>query len=393
MPTARARPVHLPNILLGIVVPSRKDHAMPTFRREPLETQVANHLKDRIRAGEIQGELEGEPALAAQLGVSRGVLRAALAMLAGEGWLEEGGQGRPRKVASRSQASMEGGLRIGLLLELPLNEEVAFIQYLYLSIMQELERAGHAYVVITCSKSPKSKRLDRKRIRKKIETTHADAWIVGSVDRDMLEWLAKRQEPVLALGGRCEGLPVACCYADLTAPMSEAVDALANAGHTRCVMIAASWRRKPEPGPTPAAFIRRMTERAGGVSLSFHLPEWDDTPEGLERILESLFRVTPPTAIITLDPSHCVAVLMFLGNRGLSVPRDVSIICTCPDPYLAFSTTKLSYFDWPLDQQVKHTLKWIGEVSRGHQTRGIKVLHARFVRGGGIGLRKKSAMV
>ncbi|MCU0749196.1 MAG: substrate-binding domain-containing protein [Akkermansiaceae bacterium] len=383
--------VHFPNILLGIVAPSRHSFVMHTFRRESLETQVANHLKDRIRAGEIQGELEGEPALAAQLGVSRGVLRAALAMLSGEGWLEEGGQGRPRKVANRSQSPMEGSLRIGLLLELPLNEEVAFIQYLYLSIMQELERAGHVYAVITCSTSPKSKRLDRKRIRKKIDTTQVDAWIVGSVDRDMLEWLSERPEPVLALGGRCEGLSVACCYADLTAPMCETVDALVNAGHTRCVMIAANWRRKPKPGPTPAAFIRRMTERAGDVSLSFHLPEWDDTPEGLERILESLFRVTPPTAIITLDPSHCVAVLMFLGNRGLSVPRDVSVICTCPDPYLAFSSTKLSYFDWPLDQQVKHTLKWIGEVSRGQQTRGIKVLHARLIRGGGIGLRKRSA--
>lgn len=360
---------------------------MNSFRREPLEVQVANYLKDRIREGEIQGALEGESALSARLGVSRTVVRAALAVLAAEGWLEEGGRGRARTVINRTNGQPKQNLRVGVLLEHSLGEEPNFIQYLYLSIMQELERAGYTYVALSCSAGPGS-RFNRKRIVDKIEASRVDAWIVGAVDRELLEWMSQRKVPVLALGGRCEGLPIASCYADLTAPMVETVDALVDAGHARCVMLAPTWRRKPVPGPTPAAFIRRMNERVGEVSSSYNLPDWDDSPEGLERILESLFRVTPPTAIITLDPSHCVAALMFLGNLGLAVPRDVSLICTCPDPYLTFSSAKISHFEWPLDQQVRYVLKWIGDVKRGQLKLGVKVLHAKLIQHGGVALHK-----
>jgi DNA-binding FadR family transcriptional regulator len=61
-----------------------------TVQRNPLATQTADVLLDRIRSGEwpLGHKLPGETTLAAQLGIGRSTLREAIRALAGKGVLE-----------------------------------------------------------------------------------------------------------------------------------------------------------------------------------------------------------------------------------------------------------------------------------------------------------------
>jgi hypothetical protein len=50
------------------------------------------------------------------------------------------------------------------------------------------------------------------------------------------------------------------------------------------------------------------------------LPDWEESPEGFERCLDSLFGSTPPTALILDEPFLFNAVFHYLAQRGLRVP-------------------------------------------------------------------------
>ncbi|MEO5712904.1 MAG: substrate-binding domain-containing protein [Luteolibacter sp.] len=66
---------------------------------------------------------------------------------------------------------------------------------------------------------------------------------------------------------------------------------------------------------------------SGGVKPGeYHTPDWEETPKGLVKLLESLFQVTPPTALICTDQITTSATLAFLTRRGTDIPREVSVV-------------------------------------------------------------------
>ena len=73
--------------------------------RGPLQRQVEDQLRAAIRSGRlVAGErLPSSRALAADLGVSRGVVSDAYAQLAAEGWLLVAPRSGPRVAASQAQ--------------------------------------------------------------------------------------------------------------------------------------------------------------------------------------------------------------------------------------------------------------------------------------------------
>jgi DNA-binding GntR family transcriptional regulator len=76
--------------------------------------QVAAHLREGLLAGRWSGEMPGVPTLAAELGIDRKTVDAALRQLDGEGLLVPQGAGRRRRIVLPTGKPIAPPLRIGL---------------------------------------------------------------------------------------------------------------------------------------------------------------------------------------------------------------------------------------------------------------------------------------
>ena len=179
-------------------------------------------------------------------------------------------------------------------------------------------------------------------------------------------------------------MPIAGAGPDKLPALAAAMRHLIGLGHRRIVLLTRRERRVPNPGPSERAFLDALT--AHGIPAGdFNLPDWEETREGFQELLGSLFRVTPPTALIIQEAPFFVATLQFLGARGIRVPEEVSLVCTDPDPAFAWCTPPIAQIRWDTRLAVRRIVRWAANVSRGRrdvqQTSGA----AEFVEGGTTG--------
>ncbi|MES2660959.1 MAG: substrate-binding domain-containing protein [Verrucomicrobiota bacterium] len=361
---------------------------MKPIRRQSLVEQTVAHLREGFGSGQWSGQLPGVLSLASELGVSKDTLRDALQQLEDEGLVKSCGAGKRREIVSRRTGkSFRKVLRIGIFLSEPLEGDNAQAQHQLLSIKRVIQEAGHACFFASETLSQLGYKCSR--VARVVKAANADAWVVSSGSSDVLEWFAAQPLPVCAFGGRAKGLPLASSTTDAGNSMGEIIRNFAGHGHRRIVLICPfSWRR-PTLGPAVTAFLAAL--ETSGISVSdYNVPHWDESAEGLERLLESLFRVTPPTALLLIEPLHCAAVLGFLAQRGIQVPRDLSLACLVPDPVFAWRRPPLAQFIMPLQEHVHRIARWVDAVSCGMIDLEQKSFIPTFDPGGTIAAARKS---
>jgi DNA-binding LacI/PurR family transcriptional regulator len=226
------------------------------------------------------------------------------------------------------------------------------------------------------------------RIRRMVETTEADAWVVCSAPREVLEWFAAQHLPAFAFFGQRRGLPIAAVGPDKAPAMIAATRALIKLGHRSIVMLTRRAVRLPEPGAVVQAFLDELD--AHGITPSaYHLPDWEENPEAFYERLESLFQITPPTALIIEEAPLYVAALQFCSSRGLRVPEDVSLVCDDPSPTFEWSRPAVAHIRWETGPVVRRIVRWAANVSQGKRDLRQTLTKAEFVAGGTIGPVKK----
>jgi DNA-binding LacI/PurR family transcriptional regulator len=222
------------------------------------------------------------------------------------------------------------------------------------------------------------------RVRKLVEESQADAWVVVAGSSAVLECFSSESLPVFALFGRHEGLPIAAAMPNRVPPYVAAARRRVGLGHRRISILARRIRRLPEPGRVEKAFLEEL--KALGIQTGgFSLPEWDDTREGFEQLLNNLFRVTPPTALIAQEAFLFNAAHHFLSQRGLRIPQDVSLLCADSEPSLGWCIPPISHFRWESRPLVQRIVRWVANVSRGKTDLRQTLTPAEFVLGGTIG--------
>lgn len=360
---------------------------MKPLRRLPLAEQTAAHLIEAMRAGRWGDSLPGVNALANAFNVSRETVRAALKLLESNGSLIPGGPGRSRVIATEIPiVPVQRKLRVAILLHGPLSEENAEMQRTMLRLQHAIDSAGHACFFADGYQA--RLRHDPKKIAQLVRDTPADAWVVFAGAGQTLQWFASQPIPAIAFGGRCIGVPIASVGTDTTRALSEAVRELASLGHRRIVLICPQNWRKPAPGRIAQTFVSRLAE-CEITSDEYNLPDWEETPEGLQTLLNSLFHITPPTALFVVEPAHAVAVLGFFGQRGLRVGRDVSLVCMMSDPAFAWRRPAITHFEGKTEPLVRRIVRWVEAVARGCANREQKDFPVDFIRGGTIGPVRK----
>ncbi|MES2919978.1 MAG: substrate-binding domain-containing protein [Verrucomicrobiota bacterium] len=357
------------------------------LRRQPLVEQTAAHLRAGLQSGRWVGHLPGVPQLVKELVVSNHVIRAALGVLEKEGWIEDCGVGRRRRIVPQPHATpVHRTLRIGIMLYVPLVEDDVPTISILLNVRHEIERAGHICVFSDQCLTQMKDNLTR--ISRCVKTASADAWIVFGGSRPVLEWFAAQPFPVFAYGGRFHNLPVASSATRGAPAIESAVNALVEHGHRRIVLLAETILRKPTPIPSLENYLSFLEAR--GISATdYNLPHFENTVAGLESCLRGLFHITPPTALIVHHASQCVAVFSFLARRGLQVPHDVSVICMSMDLSFSLYVPPLDHFHMPTEKYITRITRWVGGVAKGRPDKDQVIFDAEYVPGGTVGRVKK----
>jgi DNA-binding LacI/PurR family transcriptional regulator len=341
--------------------------------------QVAAHLRQQAIEGQLTGLLPGVKHLATGLGVNHKTVEAALLLLEKEGILEIQGAGRRRRIALPHDEGVPK--RVGFMLY---DAASAQLDYM-INLRHTLQEAGH--VLVIPDKALVDLKMDVKRVAGMVRSTSADAWVISAGSRAVLEWFAAQPEPSFALFGRQQGIRVAGVKPNKPGAYTAAVHRLVELGHRSIVMLCRTESRLPEPGRGPRAFLDALEARSVQTGR-YNLPDWDDTPQGFQAVLESLFRVTPPTALLVDEAFLFAATQQFLARRGIRVPEDVSLICTDADPTFAWCRPTIAHIDWDSRPVVRRVARWAAAISRGREDLKQTLTEATFADGGTVGPAK-----
>ncbi len=339
--------------------------------------QVAEYLRGELRRGIWTGTLPGVNHLAAGLEVNHKTVEAALRMLESEGLLENQGRGVPRRIVPPDGQSTPSMRVCMLIFDAPARHEEFMIELRY-----QLEAAGH--VPFFAEKTLEDLRMDERRVARFVEKTGADAWVLASASLGILKWFVGYEKPAFALFGRRRSLPIAGVGPDHVQAGRLLVRRLAALGHRRIVNLVREHRRLPEPGMPERALLDEM--RAHGLPTgAYNLPDWDDTADGFHRMLDELFRVTPPTALIIGEPPVFHAAKDHLAQRGILAPADISLICEDPDPTFAWCRPTIAHLEWDSRPVVRRVVNWAKNVARGKDDRRQTLTGIKLVEGGTMG--------
>ena len=349
---------------------------MHVFRLLPADEQVAAFLRAELERGLWVERMPGVNWLSAELGVNRRSVEAALRQLEKEGQLKGRGPGHKRRiVAQRGQARP---MRIGFLDY----DQVSLTEGYTIELQHLLMEAGHT--VFFAEKSLTELGMDVPRISRLVQKAKAEAWVVGSGSREVLEWFSTQPMPTFAFFGRRQGLPIAGAGPDKVPAQLEATRHLIALGHRSILFLVRRERRHPVPGLAELAFLDEL--KAHGIPTGrFNLPDWEETVDGFHACLHELFRVTPPTALIIDEPQFFIAAQQFLADRQLRVPQQVSLVCTDFDPAFLWYKPPVSHIRWDSGPVVRRIVRWAATVSRGRPDLRQTLTKAEFIPGGTIG--------
>ncbi len=351
--------------------------AMQGLRILSASEQVAEHLREQISRQIHSGTMPGGERLARELGVGRMTIEAALAQLEEEGLLVAQGVGRRRKIVPPNKLSTPG-LRIGILLYAPEDSKI----YYNVDLQHRLLNAGH--IAGFAPNTLVELGMNTSRIARLVEKTPADAWVVSSGSREVLEWFANHHLPTFAFAGRRRGVRIASIGPDKESAVRVMVQRLVALGHRRIVMISPAVLRKPEPARIPRVFLDAL-ESHGIQHGAYNLPGWDENAEGLQELLARLFQHTPPTALFIVEAATFISVQQHLAQRGILAPRDVSLICDDPDPIFAWCRPTVAHIHWDASPIARRAVRWAANVARGKTDLRCSFTKAEFVEGGTMG--------
>ena len=292
-----------------------------------LAQQVARYLEDDIRRGVLRESLPGERKLVEKLQVSRATIRAATKILR-QKHLIQTSRGSHSRIGARvrQETNRRPDRTIGMILPRPVGE----IQP-YSTLVDSLRALLY----------PNGFRLDTHHhknfyslrpasaLERLVGRYDCDGWILASASRACQMWFCTQGLPTVLTGTAHEGVALPCVDIDMFATSRHAANALLRHGHRRITLLIneSDWagHRRTEEGFLDAIRCH------GGEATGQVLKHRGDIA-GLERLITRILAVrVPPTALFVVNPLHYLSVTAILADRGVKVPRDISLVCRDDD--------------------------------------------------------------
>ena len=252
------------------------------FKTYSIAEQVAAFLRGEILKGRWSGLMPGRDRLTSELGVNGSTLERALKQLEQEGLIQSQGPGKRRKIIATKDPT---ATLILIVLYEPEDEIDLYVHELRRRLLID------NFVTTIAPKSLKELKHDPERVSKMIEGQAADAVIIVSAARPILEKLATLSTPVFALFGRMSNLPIAGSGPDKLPALREAIRHICEKKNQRIVMLMREETLTSTLGTIQLAFLEELKKHDLPYS-NYNLPVWEGTPEGLRGCLDKLFQIT-----------------------------------------------------------------------------------------------------
>lgn len=353
---------------------------MKRVQRIGLTGQTVEWLREQLREGKWSGKLPGIPVMAARCGVSHNTMRAAVQRLEQEGLILSHGAGRPREVAAKAVHAGPRKLRVMVLPAMPLHEEDSHMRDAYQKMHALFESHGH-----TCLLTPTTLtdlKYNLSRVKKLVAGQQADAWVIVGASADILQWFADQPTPAFAFGGNSLKIPMAGTGLVLHDELRRIYRHMIALGHRRIVMITNSVARQSS---SLAPILREELAACGVTMANYHLPDWEESPEGLQTLLANTFQVTPPTALIVDGLNWLSGVMSFLAAANLIIPRDVSLLNLLSDATINWYRPKIAHIQWDNLELTHKVSQWVDGVARGKIDRKFRPVALKFIEAESIG--------
>ena len=339
--------------------------------------QVATYLREQIIARTWVETMPGTAKLAGELGVGMRTVSDALDQLEKEGLLVNQGRRRKRRIVVPDDAVSEG-FRVGILLYDKDSRDNPISRNLKI----RLSEAG--FQVDFCDMTLLDMKMDVKQVSESVQQMPSDAWIINAGSREVLEWFSKQSLPYFAIGGPHAGQKIAATSIRSNHAMTALIKRLYELGHRRIVFLTYEERLKSASAKLEEYFIKELEARGIKTGL-YNLPKWSFGAEGLRGCLDSLFRVTPPTAIFCMDTSIYHSVQQYLSQKKIVTPQDVSLVCNYDKSEFALCITSVAHLTWDTRKLSRAAIKWVNKVARGKDQKTKTYVQAEFIDGGTIG--------
>jgi DNA-binding LacI/PurR family transcriptional regulator len=315
--------------------------------------------------------MPGVNKLSPELNVNKHAIESALTQLEKEGLLIPQGTGRRRLIKVPKNSVSLAGLRVGFLQYEPADNYA----YEIIELRHQLLEAGHR--IISVPKTLVELKMNLQKVSQMVSKTKVDAWIVLSADKEILEWFAEQPTPAIAYAGqRSPEIQIGCVAPDKSNVIKSLARSLISLGHRRMVWLARSSR--------PVAFFEEM--EAHGIPVGpYNKPTWELNATGLHNCLDSLFSITPPTAVVIDEVPLFIAVQNHLARRGIIAPEHVSLVCTDPDPSFDWCKPSVAHISWDRSQIIRYIVNWIAKVSQGEEDLRMVYTKSSFEGGGTVG--------
>jgi DNA-binding transcriptional regulator YhcF (GntR family) len=355
---------------------------MDDFQLKSSADQLADHLKQQIALGNFQNHMPGAPSMASALGVDHRLVISAFEILEQEGLLLSEGVGKRRRIVF-SDKQKTPLMRFQIFIYEECDRQLFYL----VDLQHKLMNAGH--ICAFSSVTLKGLGMDLVKLKRYVEKNDVDAWITFASSKQALDWFATQKTPAYALAGRMGKTNIPGCRPNKVPALRVGVRRLIELGHRRIVMLVREERRKPAPGLSERAFIQEL-EFHGIKTGSYNLPDWEDNVHDFHRCLNSLFKHTPPTALILDEMQHFSAAQLHLAQMGINAPRDISIMCMDPNPAFNWCKPSVAHIDWDAAPMVRKVMQWADRVALGQYENKQDFTPAKFIEGETIGPVKKS---
>jgi DNA-binding LacI/PurR family transcriptional regulator len=300
-------------------------------QRSALVIQAAECLRATLARGEWTGHLPGARELSAQMQISRSTLAHALAILQQEGLIEVAHGRRTAILRRPRRRAVPPGPVIFLTSLLP--EQMDGEQHRLLGeIFRRVRDAGyppHLHVDPRLSWQKPTRYLEVLTRR-----TPSACWVLSLVDRAVQHWFAERHMPALVWGTPHPGIRLPAIDVNFADVVDDAMDRFVQRGH-RAVALITFQSDIAGQRCIEKRFLERVGQSpilGGDAAVFCH----DRTTEGVCRAVDALLGAAArPTAVLVVGADWALTVSGYLASRKLSVPRDMSIVCTNYQPLLS----------------------------------------------------------
>lgn len=307
---------------------SKQTMSTPLPIRRDCATQVADYLREKLKAGYWREHLPAERELARQLGVSRQSLRAALTEMQREGFIEERTRAGTRLSPRRQRRSTERP-SVGVVFSNVI--ETSSIRSM-LDEMKDFFESHQTRFEIHRVPYLKEGRVSAA-FKKLLHETAHECWILAGSTAAMQKWCQQHGVPAMVFGiaDKAGGLP--CVGIDYQAVARHAVGEMLRRGHRRLALILPQ-SEKGEDIWSRLGFAAGVAQ-SPQLDATYVFEQHDLTIAGVCKLVDRLLAARPrPTAWLVCRQGHFITVLTHLLRQGVKVPGEISVICRNSDFYI-----------------------------------------------------------